>query len=397
MDTSMGASRISKRLILSYAFDWLIIILIIVVGAAFTKISPNHRPFSLTDPTISFPYVVKEKVSTATLVLVSCIAPAIIIALVCLVFVPGPTVPKDTPKRLVWRRKLWEWNTAWMGLGLALASAFFLTDAMKNLFGKPRPDLLNRCQPDVANVGKYAIGGYDNSVSGDILLVSWTVCQQPNLSILNDGFASFPSGHSSFAFAGLTYLSLFLCAKFAIAIPYLLPSRYNPSALSSSLTTRHSRSPSSSSPNSKDTPLTPRRPLNTTSSSSSTKILRSQAAAPPTYLIVLAFIPIGTALYIASTRWSDFKHHGFDIIFGSLMGFLLAWGSFRWYHAPIRRGAGWSWGARSVAKAWGVGVGVQGYAGDGELGRETLREDLEMGRVEGRENGIVGGEVEGTM
>ena len=44
-----------------------------------------------------------------------------------------------------------------------------------------------------------------------------------------------------------------------------------------------------------------------------------------------------------------------------------------------------------------MGVGVQGYAGDGELGRETLREDLEMGRVEGRENGIVGGEVEGTM
>ena len=47
-----------------------------------------------------------------------------------------------------------------------------------------------------------------------------------------------------------------------------------------------------------------------------------------------------------------------------LIGFLLAWGSFRWYHAPIRRGAGWSWGPRSVDKAWGIGLGVQSYAGD---------------------------------
>ena len=171
--------------------------IIAIVGGLFSKISPNHRPFSLTDPNIAFPYVVHEKVSTSTLVLVSLFAPAIIIVIICLLFVPGPTVAKDTPRSLLWRRKLWEWNTGWMGLALALASAFLLTDGMKNLFGKPRPDLLSRCDPDVGNIQNYAIGA---GMPQEILLVSWQICRQIDLSVLNDGFASFPSGHSSCKF-----------------------------------------------------------------------------------------------------------------------------------------------------------------------------------------------------
>ena len=171
--------------------------LIAIVGGLFTKFSPNHRPFSLTDPTISFPYVVHDKISTLTLVLVALVAPAIILALVCLIFVPGPTVSASTPKSLLWRRKLWEWQTAWLGLALALASAFFFTDAMKSLFGKPRPDLLSRCDPDLANIQRYVVGGFGSRVAGGIELVSWKICRQSDLSILNDGFVSFPSGHSS--------------------------------------------------------------------------------------------------------------------------------------------------------------------------------------------------------
>ena len=171
--------------------------LIAIVGGLFTKISPNRRPFSLTDPTISFPYVVHEKISTLTLVLVALVAPAIILALICFIFVPGPTVSTSTPKSLLWRRKLWEWQTSWLGLALALASAFFFTDAMKNLFGKPRPDLLSRCDPDLANIKKYVVGGFGSRVAGGIELVSWRICRQSDLSILNDGFVSFPSGHSS--------------------------------------------------------------------------------------------------------------------------------------------------------------------------------------------------------
>jgi len=57
-----------------------------------------------------------------------------------------------------------------------------------------------------------------------------------------------------------------------------------------------------------------------------------------------------------------FRHHGFDITFGSLLGTIISYISFRLYHMPIRRGAGWTWGPRSTSKAWGIAVGVQGYA-----------------------------------
>ncbi|MCJ1382623.1 hypothetical protein MMC17_005736 [Xylographa soralifera] len=358
--------RVWISLILSYVLDWIIIALIAVAGALFTLTTPNHHPFSPTDPSIAYPFVVNEKVSTSTLVLVALVAPGIITALVCLVFAPGRLASREMPTSLIWRRKLWEWNTAWMGLGLALAAAFMITDGMKNLFGKPRPDLLARCNPDMANLQKYVVGGFGTATSGG-LLVSWQICRQTNLSILNDGFASFPSGHSSFSWAGLTYLSLFLCSKFAIAIPYLLPGAYVSSMPRPTAGDRLSDSPLDHSKSSLQS--TPPVPLS--------KIMRSQAAAPPTYLLVIAFIPIGAAIYISSTRWSDFFHHGFDIIFGSLMGFLLAWGSFRWYHAPIRRGAGWAWGPRSSEKAWGIGMGVQGYASESEWKRGD--EDLENG------------------
>ncbi|MCJ1436268.1 hypothetical protein MMC27_005646 [Xylographa pallens] len=366
-------SRVPLSLILSYVLDWIIIALIAVAGALFTLTTPNHHPFSPTDPSIAYPYVVNEKVSTKTLVLVALVAPGIITALVCLIFAPGRLASRELPTSLIWRRKVWEWNTAWMGLGLALAAAFMITDGMKNLFGKPRPDLLARCDPDMANLQNYVVGGFGTATSGG-LLVSWQICRQTNLSILNDGFASFPSGHSSFSWAGLTYLSLFLCSKFAIAIPYLLPSAYGSSTPRPIAGDRLSDSPLDHSKG----PLQPTPPIPLS------RIVRSQAAAPPTYLLVIAFIPIGAAIYISSTRWSDYFHHGFDIIFGSLMGFLLAWGSFRWYHAPIRRGAGWAWGPRSSEKAWAIGMGVQGYASESEWKRGD--EDLEngVGRIDGR-------------
>jgi hypothetical protein len=46
-----------------------------------------------------------------------------------------------------------------------------------------------------------------------------------------------------------------------------------------------------------------------------------------------------------------------------LIGILSSWFAFRWYHLPISRGAGWSWGARSRNRAWIIGVGRGGYVG----------------------------------
>lgn len=170
--------------------------LIAIVAAAITYAEPNHRPFSLVDPNISFPYVEKEKVSTSVLFVTSLLAPAIIITIVTLAFVPSSTAPNQPPKVRSWSHKLWEWNVGWMGLALSCALTALFTNALKLLIGKPRPDLLSRCQPDLSQVSSHTLGGILDRVS-EGTLVSWTICQQTDRGILKDGFQSYPSGHAS--------------------------------------------------------------------------------------------------------------------------------------------------------------------------------------------------------
>ena len=369
--------RVSLALILSYVFDWVIIILAAVVGALLSNITPNKRPFSLNNAEISYPYVIKEKISTAVLVLCGLVAPAAIIFIVCLFLVPGPTVPKSTPKALVWRRKLWEWHTGWLGLALSLAAAFLITSGMKNLFGKPRPDLLSRCNPDLANIGKYAVGGFPNALEG-FNVVSAGICRQTDTSLLNDGFRSFPSGHSSFSAAGLIYLSLFIASKLAITIPFLAPSAY------SSDRSIYSAFPSRAEKRTLETAKRSEHNQAQLPSGHNDRIIaaRSQAAAPPVYLLVFAIVPFFASIYISSTRYSDFRHHGFDILFGYFIGTVTAVFAFRFYHLPISQGAGWSWGPRSRDRSFWAGVGVGNYVGRKETAVVAESTDLENGTAD---------------
>lgn len=81
-----------------------------------------------------------------------------------------------------------------LGLFISLILTSFLTDVVKNSVGRPRPDLLDRCKP-LKGTPKHA-------------LVTIDVCTETNQHVLHDGWRSFPSGHSSFAFSGLGYLAL---------------------------------------------------------------------------------------------------------------------------------------------------------------------------------------------
>lgn len=181
----------------------------------------------------------------------------------------------------------------------------------------------------------------------------------------------------------MTYLFLFFCSKFAITVPYLLPAQYR-----SYTSHHHNKATSHTNPlptSNISSPALGKDDPNTVTPMSLPQVLRSQAAAPPVYLLAIALVPLGVAIFITATRYTDYRHHGFDIIFGALIGFVAAYGSFRWYHAPIRKGAGWSWGPRSKDRAWAVGFGIQGYAGDdgsmsSEYGLKDHDEDLEMGQ-----------------
>lgn len=157
------------------------------------------------------------------------------------------------------------------------------------------------------------------------------------------------------SFAGMTYLALFLCAKLAVAIPFL--NYHNLGGVQPEIPARR------------------------------------QAAAPPTYLIIMPLIPICLAIYVSSTRYSDFMHHGFDIISGAALGIVSAWLGFRWYHMPINRGGGWAWAPRSYDRAFGKGFGVLTYVNNEEVVRNGGN-DLEHGQLGGDAvpgNGLVRG------
>ncbi|PLB38761.1 PAP2 domain protein [Aspergillus candidus] len=268
---------IPKRLILSYITDWVFI----------ARTNPTHTPFSLTDASISYPHAKHETVSTSVMVVVSLIAPGVLIALLSLLLIPGSSaVPLATTSAARWPYKIWEWHAGWLGLGLAVAGVFMATEGLKDLYGRPRPDLLARCDPDLEKIG------------------------------------------TKVAFAGLSYFSLWLCAKFSVVFPYFAHSPFSQDL--------HSRK---------------------------RETLREQGAAPPIYMVIVAFVPWAVAWFISASRWFDHRHHAFDIIFGSVMGMVFAWVAFRLYHIPIMRGAGWAWGPRNRSHALYKGVGLPSQVG----------------------------------
>lgn len=327
------------------------IIAVLGFGFNWIEVTSTRHAFSLTDPSISYPYK-QDTVSVQMLAAVGILGPLIITAFVSLL-VPLPSSP-STPRLLIIRRKLWEWNTAWMGLGLALTSAFMITEGLKDLGGKPRPHLLALCQPDTSPEGirRWRVGGLgSNELTTSIpILVSWEICRTADSAALHNAFASWPSGHSSFSWAGMLYLTLFLCAKLGVHIPILVPST---SRGHISIFDENVAFPSSQSENS-----------HRQGRRSHYRDASSQAAAPPVYLLLITMFPIGAAAYIAVSRWFDYRHHGIDILSGSLIGVVCAYFSFRLYHLPIRGGAGWSWGARSRERAFWLGIGVPSYVGD---------------------------------
>lgn len=63
--------------------------------------------------------------------------------------------------------------------------------------GRLRPDFLARCIPEVTEAGK-------------------VICKQMNKYFVEEGRRSFPSGHASTSFAGLSFMALFLAGQLKI-------------------------------------------------------------------------------------------------------------------------------------------------------------------------------------
>ncbi|KAH8809522.1 acid phosphatase/Vanadium-dependent haloperoxidase [Flagelloscypha sp. PMI_526] len=174
-----------RRLIFSYLPDW---ILTLVLAGAFFALDPiegYRRTFSLTDTSLRHEYAVHERIPNLALYLISIVAPFVLMLAM----------------NLLTLRSKWDAHNSVLGLILSLALTGAVTQFVKITVGRPRPDLIDRCNPPAT------------AVDPQFGLSDWTICRQTDAYILRDGFRSFPSGHSSLSFAGLGFLSFYLAGK----------------------------------------------------------------------------------------------------------------------------------------------------------------------------------------
>ncbi|XP_059670640.1 lipid phosphate phosphatase 2-like isoform X2 [Cornus florida] len=98
------------------------------------------------------------------------------------------------------RRDVYDLHHATLGILFAALVTAVITDSIKDAVGRPRPDFFWRCFPDGKDL-------YDQL--GNV------ICHGEK-SIIKEGHKSFPSGHTSWSFAGLGFLSLYLSGKIKV-------------------------------------------------------------------------------------------------------------------------------------------------------------------------------------
>lgn len=119
------------------------------------------------------------------------------------------------------------------------------------------------------------------------------------------------------AFAGLWYLSLYLAARFNVVPPSATKCLQRRDRVPQN---DEAGEPLMQSEERVDNGLSP---------------FEKSSAAPPAYLLPLPYVPLGLAIFLAGTRYFDFRNHGLDVLVGSAVGTTTAWFGFRLYHPPL--------------------------------------------------------------
>ncbi|KAJ2990176.1 hypothetical protein NUW58_g3088 [Xylaria curta] len=183
-------------------------------------------------------------------------------------------------------RSFWDVNNGIIGLLYSLIGAAVFQVFIKWLIGGLRPHFLDVCKPDIslARDSAYNAAGFNQ------IYFTPEICTGDRKEI-NDSLESFPSGHSTAAFAGFVYLYLYLNAKLKVFANY------------------HA----------------------------------------PMWKLIAIYVPILGAVLIAGALTIDEYHHylnprwptvfqGYDVSIGAVIGTVMAFSSYRMCYAAI-----WDW------------------------------------------------------
>ncbi|KAI0738505.1 lipid phosphate phosphatase 1 [Daedaleopsis nitida] len=212
----------------AYLVDWVVASFMWFAAIVIKELPPFERDFDKKDPVISHKHH-KDQISGELNWTLAFIVP------IAITLVAG-----------LRRRSAIEVHHSLLALYSGRGLCALITEALKNRVGRLRPDFLDRC--------KSILG----MCTGDV-------------SKIQEGRRSFPSGHSSEAFSGMTFLSLWIAGMTGAW------------CLSQSV-------PGSS-------------------------FLRSKIAR-----LAVSLAPLAFATWVAVSRVEDYRHHKEDVIVGSLIG-----------------------------------------------------------------------------
>ncbi|KAH9072094.1 lipid phosphate phosphatase 1 [Lactarius deliciosus] len=158
----------------SYVVDWVVVTGLFMLSWLIDTLPVFERDFSPNDPLIQHPHT-SQRIPSDTNNFVTLMVPVALS-----VFIGG------------YRGSVHEIHHGLLAACAGKALSLLTTEALKNRVGRLRPDFLARCQWDASQ--HICTGKFDDII---------------------DGRKSFPSGHSSTAFVGMTFTALFLAGKTA--------------------------------------------------------------------------------------------------------------------------------------------------------------------------------------
>jgi membrane-associated phospholipid phosphatase len=112
-------------------------------------------------------------------------------------------------------RSFWDMNNGILGVLYALILGTLFQVVIKQLIGGFRPYFLAVCQPDISRAATHNTTGL-NGVGFHQIMYTVDVCTNPDKQALKNAMTSFPSGHSTAAWAGFVFLFLWMNAKLKV-------------------------------------------------------------------------------------------------------------------------------------------------------------------------------------
>ena len=331
-------ARLTNMIAQESALFFVVLVLLLLTGVIEWWVPTTTHAFIERDPTISMPHY-EASVSSLHLFLIAFAVPAAIIFVLELAV--GVVVMAQPFKA---RRLQPEWTCGWLinalltavcvtiRLCIALGTNIALTNIVKVMCGRPRPNFFALCNykgygDALEHAGNdiYAVnltdyfGGTTAGVFGD-----YAYCAG-KASDIRQARLSFPSGHSSIAFAGMAFLSAYCVAKFDAV------RRVEEDAAESADTLAIDADAAGEG-------RTCAKDAGKSAARAVVAVLASEATA-----IVVSSACMLFAAWVASTRYYEYWHHPADILAGAALGTFCALVTRHrryWEHLPERPSRG---------------------------------------------------------